>query len=335
MHKLIMDGFDTDELVAQLDSTPTKRLIMELNHSYGLKVISVNRGETFTKEPDEFYMGYESNGLGLCNVWTEKDLGGGVKYNFRTPFYSKERGSGTSEKQTLFSCKLSSLMTTIKRQRVILSPMELQAHLYREIEQSRYAYADSFGDTSKRIHEVGVDDIHVLLSRLLDGKDVEGVALDLNKCQLALDKYNKANTIILESSKECERIYEQPFYFIGSTGVDGSDLLIGVLRRKSGMDKINYRDNKGGGSCQDYEVIKPLKRFKDFDGAEHGHIKGLLTMLKVASESKVSNYKHMIPQLPSSRIDVYKDLDMVVANSKIGGQHFYITNAVITPYGEA
>jgi len=335
MHKLIMEGFDTDELVAHLDNSPTKKLIMELNHAYGLKVINVGKGETYTREPDEFYMGYEGNGLAFCNVWTEKDLGGGIKYNFRTPFYCKERGGSTSDKETLFSCKLSSLMATIKKQRVVLSPAELQAHLYNELDHSRYIYLESFGDTSKRIHDVDVDDIHVLLSRLLDGKDVEGVALDLNKCKIALDKYNKANTIRLESNKECERIYEQPFYFIGSTGIDGNDLLIGVLKRKVGMNRINYRGSKNFGQCQDYEIVKPLKRFKDFDDAEHGHIKGLLTMHKVASESKEFHYKHLIPQLPHRRVHINKDLDMVSFHSLLGSQNFYNINAVITPYGEA
>jgi len=336
MHKLIIDGFDTDELVAHLERSPTKKLIMELNHSYGLKVISVSKSdEVYTKLPDEFYMGYESNGLALCNVWTEKDLGGGVKYNIRTPYYNKDRGSNNSDKETLFSCKLSSLMATIKRQRVILSPEELQVHLFVLLETSKYSYADSFGDTNKRIHEVDVDDVHVLLSRILDGKDVEGVALDLNKCKIALDKYNKANTIRLEGTRECERLYEQPFYFIGSTGVEGNDLLIGVLKRKSGMNRINFRDGKGGGNTQDYEIIKPLKRFKDFDDAEHGHIKGLLTMHKVASESKEFHYKHLIPQLPHRRVHINKDLDMVSFHSLLGSQNFYNINAVITPYGEA
>jgi hypothetical protein len=331
-----MEGFDTDELVAHLDNSPTKKLIMELNHAYGLKVINVGKGETYTREPDEFYMGYEGNGLAFCNVWTEKDLGGGIKYNFRTPFYCKERGGSTSDKETLFSCKLSSLMATIKKQRVVLSPAELQAHLYNELDHSRYIYLESFGDTSKRIHDVDVDDIHVLLSRLLDGKDVEGVALDLNKCKIALDKYNKANTIRLESNKECERIYEQPFYFIGSTGIDGNDLLIGVLKRKVGMDRVNYRGGKHFGQCQEYEVIKPLKRFKDFDDAEHGHIKALLTMLKVATESIPNiKYKNMIPINPRDGSLVDKNLDTVTFHCRTSSQTFYNINAVITPCGEA
>ena len=336
MSKLIIDGFDNDELVAYLDASPTKKFIMELNYAYGLKVIGIYKStETYTKNPDDFYLGYESNGLGVCNVWTEKDIGGSIKYYLRTPYYNKDRGNSRSDKETIFSCKLSSMMATLKRQKIILSSDEVLVNLFVNIENARIGYASSFGDIYKRIHDVNVDDIHILLSKVLDGKDVEGVTLDLNNCKLALDKYNKANTIRLESENESKRFYENPFYFIGSTGGSGDDLIIGVFKRKSGMERINFRDGGGGGNTQEYEVIKPLKRFKDFDTSEYSHLKGLLTMLKVSTEDKVQRYKHMIPL---DNTIVIKDLDMQVVNfynSNANTQSFYKFNAVLTPYGDA
>jgi len=297
-HKLIFDGLETEELIQVLEKSPTKKLIMELNHTYGLKVIEVTYPESgFVKEPDEFIMGYESNGLPICSVWTEKDMTttNGIRYYFKTPFYEKFRGNSTNEKQTVFSSKLSSLMGTLKKARVVISEDDAFHHIAKAIESSRSEYTDSFGKTSKSIFEVDADSIHILLSKYIHNKEVEGLHLDLNLCKKALDKYNQADNNKLEMEKETKRFYEKPFYFIASCH---KDIIIGVLKRKEPTVSIpqkvvEFKSYKGQiDKVHPYEIVEPLKRFKTFDDEAHGYIKGLLTMLKVSAESRIPKFNN-------------------------------------------
>lgn len=338
MRELIFKGFDTDELVAQLENAPVRKLIRELNHVYGLKVIQIDKDDDLAwKKELEFVLGYESNGLAFCNVWTEKEmiLDKNVdKYFFRTPYYRKERGNSTADRETVHSVKLASLMSTLKKQNIVYSADGMMRSLMAQLDTTRKNdFIDSFGNAQKSYHEVDTDTIHLLLSRVIEGKDVEGIQLDVNKCQLALDKYNKSHTIRLDSQNSVKRFYENNFYLVASTGVKGNKhLIVGVLKRRDDDLKTNYNSYNGGGNCTVYDIVEPLKRFTDFNDS-HGHIKGLLTMLKVATEGVIDKYDFNFIPVDSNKY--FKDLDMfTTVLNRAGNLAHHRLNAVLIPCGE-
>ncbi len=119
VEKLILDGFGSDRLVEQINASPTKKLIYELNYKYGLKVLATTQlPESWGVRPLEFVMCQPDTGFAVAKVWTIESAGE-IEYSYRSPYYTKERGNGREDKETLHSKKLSSLMATLKRNDVI------------------------------------------------------------------------------------------------------------------------------------------------------------------------------------------------------------------------
>ena len=119
VEKLILDGFGSDLLVEQINASPTKKLIQELNYKYGLKVLTTTQNsENYTHRPLEFVVCHPDTGFAVAKVWTVQD-GGETEYNYRSPYYTKERGSNQADRETIHSRKLSSLMATLKRNNVV------------------------------------------------------------------------------------------------------------------------------------------------------------------------------------------------------------------------
>ena len=127
--------------------------------------------------------------------------------------------------------------------------------------------------------------------------------------QIALDKYNEAHIIRLNKQEDSRRFLHNNFYFVGS---DGVDLFVGMFRRT--IETVEIRSVGSRHNTTKYEVIKPLKRIKEFLD-EHGYVLGKLVMAKVAMEDKCDTYyRDYIP-----RIGVYNaDLDMVFNNNIVG-----------------
>jgi hypothetical protein len=110
-NKLIYEGFDSPALAEAIEKSPTKTLLRELEYKYGLKAIAFSVSP-YNKEIH--FLVANPQGIAIANVWTHTE-DGDVVYNYRSPFYKKERGSDTADRETLHSKKLSSLMATLKR----------------------------------------------------------------------------------------------------------------------------------------------------------------------------------------------------------------------------
>ena len=116
-------------------------------------------------------------------------------------------------------------------------------------------------------------------------------------------------------------------------GIHNKHLIVGVLKRKDESHKINYKTFEGEGNCIEYEIVKPFKRFTEFS-EEHGHMKGLLTMLKVATDTNITLYDFNC--IPVNQNKYYVDLDMYCAqiNDFHNSPENYKLNAVLIPCGE-
>lgn len=328
--RYILDGYASPELISEIEKVPsTKKLILEMHYKYGLQVIRK------VSDPDDrlsFLMGYEANGLPICNVWTVDvpvSSGmypapkSGLTYYVRTPYYYKERGGSKEEKETIYSTKLPSLMGALKRNRVITNYENAMNILTHSFEGCKDSIESSHGADRKDRHLLDVDDIHAILRKAIgETTDWEGLHLDINKCKIALDKYDEAHTIRLKKQEDSRRFFFNNFYFVGS---DGTDLFVGILKRTKETVEVRHRNGKF--DAIKYEVIKPMKRIKEFLD-EHGDVLGKLVMAKVAMEDKCSQF--FGGYIPVT--GVYNaDLDMAFNNCSIGTNRQYIMQYALIP----
>lgn len=295
VEKLILDGFGSDLLVERINASPTKKLIYELNYKYGLKVLATTQlPESWGVRPLEFVMCQPDTGYAVAKVWTIESAGE-IEYNYRSPYYTKERGNGREDKETIHSKKLSSLMATLKRNDVVAS----NDFIFRQvidpvINGVESKIRESFGRSYKNNPFDG-EETHALLKAIISGNP-NGV--DINKCKEWLDKYENIDRMKEECSKEVDRFMGKEMLMIGADKFD--HLVIGSVKREViGEDK------------QQYTIVKPFKRYHSVH--EREDLIPMLTMLKVHTEEKANEwFANFIPRASGH----LKDLDMVLACHK-------------------
>jgi hypothetical protein len=237
------------------------------------KVMNVGYPQT---DKDSYMMCYP-NGPAVCKVWTTKV--GGVKndqleFCYRSPFYAKSRGQDQSDRETIRSTKLSSLMAVLKRQEVVRDKKIIMDSKVKLVRNGVHALRKSVGISDKQ-NSFTPDEIHAMLATLLgESTDSLSVPLDLNKCKNQLDIYKEADRIRGIKKEESNRFFKNPFYLIGID--DYKHLLIGKFK----MNVISINDT----NKIEYEIIEDFKRYKTIE--EYPELVPLMTMMKVSYENK-------------------------------------------------
>jgi len=260
----IVDGFKTEELASKIDASPCKKLIQELNFKYGLKVIDSRPLQNWGADNTEFYLTESTGAFVAGRVWTYKE-DGNIIYNFRTPFYRKDRGSDNADRETIHSKKLSTLMATLKRQDVVPSLGGMLKSRHQDsFENAVNSLESHHGNTYKRV-ELEPDELHALLRKAIIGVNTSN--LDINKCKELLDKYDKIDRIKDERAKDVERFFGGGFHAVGADKL--GHLVIGTLKR---IDSSKY------------EIINPFKRVKDL--SEHEELQPIMLMQKTIFQDR-------------------------------------------------
>ena len=276
MSRYYLDGFGTEDELNELLASDVLPLVRELQFKYGLKVMGKVINVTYPQTDKDSYMMCYPNGIAVCKVWTTKV--GGVKndqleYCFRTPYYAKSRGQDQSDRETIRSVKLSSLMATLKRQGVVRPRKDVTDEKVKHIKNGVHNLRKAMGDSNKQI-SFTADEVHAMLATLLgDSTDGIPVALDLHKCKNILDIYKEADRIRDVKIEESKRFFKNPFYLIGMD--DYKHLLIGKFK----MNVIHSDSHK-----MEYEIIEDFKRVKSVD--DYPELVPLMTMMKVSYENK-------------------------------------------------
>ena len=286
--KLIYEGFETEQLSEMIDSSPAKRLIQELNFKYGLKVI--DKIEATNRWSNLAFLLGDSNGFAIAKVWTDKEDGVDI-YNYRSPFYRKDRGSDSADRETIHSKKLSTLMATLKRNNVIPPPSEIINKFPADSFNQAISFIDSYHGRDYKNSTFSAEEIHTMLRVILLGESPN--ELNLNNCKEALDKWNNMDRIKVEKRKDIERFFNTEFYAIGADKLN--HLVMGSVKRMPRQGHDNYY----------FEVVKPFKRVKELPD----ELKAVMLMNKVHSEGKnVTNfYANIIPQAN----EYNPDLDLI------------------------
>jgi len=276
MSRYYLDGFGTEEQLNELLASDVLPLVRELQFKYGLKVMGKVMNVGYPQEDKDSYMMCYTNGLAVCKVWTTKV--GGIKndqleYCYRSPFYAKSRGQDQSDRETIRSTKLSSLMAVLKRQAAVRSKKDIMDSKIKMVRNGAHSLRKAMGNSDKQ-NNFTPDEIHAMLATLL-GESTDGipVTLDLNKCKNTLDIYKEADKIRDIKREESKRFFKNPFYLIGID--DYHHLLIGKFKMT-----ILHSDT----SKMEYEVIEDFKRVRTIE--EYPELVPLMTMMKVSYENK-------------------------------------------------
>lgn len=263
-----------DEIESKLTGDPVFPLVRELSFKYGLRVYQVTelfRPHTTELSKRECMMSYE-DGLPVCKVWAEKDSSG-VHYNYRSPWYEKERGSSSADRETIHSLKLSTIMGTLKRNNVIPSREEIFTN---HVDGFGYAvrnFRHTFGDTQKNLNSVTPEQVQSLLVHFLgESPNSHELPLERNICQKILDKYRTIDTIRDRVESETQRFFGNGFYAIGAT-LESKTLMVGKVKRVA--DK--------------FECVESFKRVGSLE--KYPDLLSLSVMMKVSLEEKYSAEK--------------------------------------------
>jgi hypothetical protein len=296
MSRYILDGVAIDESVITNDNAFP--LVREIAFKYGLKVFRTRTKEQYGYAHVEFVMSF-SNGVPVCKVWAEKDSSG-VLYHYRSPYYQKERGRDSADRETLRSLKLSTLMGSLKKNKVVPTLEYALRHVKDVWDSAIYTHSASFGSCHKDTGELTPDMIHALVrSYLGESPSTPNYILDRSICKKLLDKYNNVDKIRAERELAIEQAYGNPFYVIGA---DGAQTLI-VAKIKRVMNK----NTSPHGKEFEYEIVEDFKRVPNLD--EYPELLSITTMFKASTEGRFDSHHVYGGFIPRAN-QYYSDLDV-------------------------
>lgn len=289
-NKLIYEGFEYPALAEEIERSPTKTLLRELEYKYGLKAIAFG---TVPYNNNKSFLVVNSQGFAIANVWTHIE-DGSIVYNYRSPFYRKDRGSDSADRETLHSKKLSSLMATLKRNNVVPPCYgTLLTHVHECFSQGAALLDSHYGSDYKQSN-LSADDIHALLKKIFLGVNPDENIMDISK-QL-LDKFNVKDKIKETKQEDMKRFFDSEFVAVGADKL--SHLLIGTVKRLP--EENGYHK---------YETVKPFKRYIEIP-EEYENVRAPLLMHKVVIDNKENNtvfYANIIPAVSGYN----SDLDLI------------------------
>jgi hypothetical protein len=287
---LIYEGLETQQLSDAIDKSPTRKLLQELNFKYGLKVIDYTPPDTKMYTPQELFIVADPSGFAVARVWTYREDNYDV-YCYRSPFYRKDRGSDSADRETIHSKKLSTLMATLKRNNVVPpSSGMLSKHPTENFNQAM-GFIDAYHGKDYKNNNFSANEIHTMLKVILLGESPN--ELNINNCKEALDKWNEQDRIRVEKRKNIDRFFNNEFYAIGADKLN--HLVIGSVKRM-------YQINK---DVTSYEVVKAFKRVTELPD----ELKAVMLMNKVHAEGK--NVTKFHANIVPSESGYNPDLDLI------------------------
>jgi hypothetical protein len=287
---LIYKGFETEQLSELINNSSAKRLIQELNFKYGLKVVDKVDPHALSRSSPTSFLLADSSGFMVAKVWTHTEAGD-VIYNYRSPFYRKERGSDSADRETIHSKKLSTLMATLKRQNVVPPMGGTLMIVCKESFNAGINQMDSHHGRDYKNSSFSPDEIHTMLKVILLGESPSN--LNLNNCKEVLDKWNGQDRIKVEKRKDIERFFLNEFYAIGADKLN--HLVIGSVKAmpRQGHDEYYFHE------------VKPFKRVKELPD----EFKAVMLMNKVHAEGK--NVTEFYANIVPAKSGYNPDLDLI------------------------
>lgn len=264
-----------DTLKEEVMKSKVLPLIRELNHIYGLKVYSASKDFRYGIDENDgnFMLCDEVEGLPMARVFSYEN-----NYCYHTPYQQKQRGADDFDRHTFRSQKLSSLIATIRKAKLITKADQVKEYLQRHIDQPLTIMFGHYNVDHKK--NINGDDAHKLILAIQSGKTLNDLPQESRDLYLkALDDYSKVD-LQLETRKQGMIEMLKDCYIVGAD--KGGQYIIAdatyELLTSRGVDVFK-------------NVLKtPFKRVKSLE--EYPHILSTLTMLKVHLEGDYRPWSH-------------------------------------------
>lgn len=291
-----------DALKEEVMSSKALPLVRELNHVYGLKVYLASTDMQYgSGEPNtgNFMLCDADEGLPVARVFTYEG-----NYCYHTPYQQKQRGTDDFDRHTFRSQKLSSLMSTIRKSKLITKADEVKQYIRNRIEQPITEIFTHYQVDDKS--RMSGDLAHQLLLAIQSGKTLDDLPQESRDLYLkALDVYSKVD-LQLETRKQGMIEMLNDCYIVGAD--KGGQYVIAdatyEMLTSNGVDVFKSK------------LKTPFKRVKSLK--EYPHILSTLTMLKVhldkdyepwSPKSLAPHGDDFIPDLGISYAYMYKGSD--------------------------
>lgn len=319
----VYEGLDTVVSEDDVKNNKVFPLVRELRFKYDLQVFNMYEEKRWSEAHlDQGFALCNPMGVAIAKVWYEEKE---EQFCYYSLWYEKSRGSDSADRKTLRSKKLSSLMSTLKKNDVVPDETKITKEI---MSGHRFGYGhavdrvrDKMGNCNKG-NPFDSDDIHPLLEVLLDGKQYDSLPDELkNKVTETLDKYKEKDNIKKARDEEVDRFFGSCYALF----VDGLEqYVVGVIKYKYMEASKPVKHGHDG-----FEVVKPFKRFADIDAlGVYPDLVSYLTMLKTYAENK--NHEQFYGYVPRTNA-YFQDLDMIVSNSYTDGSKQFTNIEVYTP----
>jgi hypothetical protein len=259
MSDRLFHAVSDDSLREEVLSNSALPLVKELNHAYGLKV--------FRKSTNNGYAGFvmcNDEGFAIAKVFFHDGA-----YHYHAPYQQKSRGSDEFDRRTFRSTKLSTLMSTLKKAKVVTTTDRVLNHYKRQFDNMIGRVSNSFEDKSKD----NLPAIHAqkLLQAMIDGKDINSFPqADRDLYLDILDNYKNVDTMKVVKKEGIESMFSD-CHLVLADG-DGQYLV------SESTYEYSTSQNWHGHKLQ-IKPTTPFKRVKNL--TDYPSVISTLTMLKV------------------------------------------------------
>jgi hypothetical protein len=248
----------TDSLKEEVLSNEVLPLVRELNHAYGLTV--------YAKNNHNGYSGYSmcnEEGMPIARVFFHDGA-----YCYHSPYQQKSRGSDEFDRQTYRSSKLSTLMTTLKKAKVVTSTSKVLEHNSHRLQDLVTRVSGSFSDKNK--DSLPSSYAQQLLQAIVEGKGMDSFSQRDRDLYLGiLDEYKNTDIMKEVKKKGTESMFSDCYLVFGD--VNGHYII--------SESKYEYTSNSLGTMKLGIVPTTRFKRVKDL--TEYPTLLTTLTMLKV------------------------------------------------------
>ena len=289
IERFMLDGHRDPEVYEQLTRSDLFPLVRDMEFKFGLKVLKKGtlRGVGSGNSRDSWVLAHK-NGFAIGEVyvdqvWDPRKSTHVDSFMYYTPYYSKDRGRSSAERNTIQSKKMSSLITAISKYSAVPTMQRHTLTFVNRTPEAAKLMMRSLGNDAKH-HDLTPSEVQGLLSAYLGESTNENSAyLDKNKCQNILDKYKEADKIMEQKKTEVVRAFSNPFYIIA---VDRQgEVLVG----KAAFPDIQLDGGSHSGvKTGEPIIVRDFKRYKSIEEVGDGSLTALSTMIKVSYENKAS-----------------------------------------------
>lgn len=275
----IYEGWDSKVLLEALADPNVNLLVREIHHTFKLKAYSHTDTKRICMCNDQ--------GLPVCYLWVRKNDEDAIEYCYQSPFYSKQRGRNDEARRTVFSTKLSVLITTLKRNECVPTIEKVTGEIFDNLNYGIEQIKNTMCKTDKNNYDIDTESVHTMLKIVFDQASPSELAKhNREKLQKVLEKWNSADQQKKESQEIVETNFNNGFYAIGV--YPSGYYFVGVIKRHMENNRMK---------C---ELVTPFKRVKELMGETE--LIPILTMIKVSMNNESTRGKDV--QLPDT-LDKY------------------------------